>query len=142
MGAVLLLWTDREAFQASVAAAAGNDRRAVQLSGNAAEFVPFEAAYRRQHVQALANLAFSSHDASVMQEANREQALFLSDFPGLPSDFLTLARIRLALGGAGVSSALDAAKAASPAGVNTAGDVASISAALARTGATGSAAGH
>ena len=122
----LALWADHEAFAAAEAASRGNDSSSVYHSRRAAQAVPFESAYRRQEVQALLNFGFSSHSVVSVEEADIKQRTFLSDFPGFASDFLTLARIRMALGAPGVATAIDAAEVASPRGRNTAAEIASL----------------
>lgn len=124
--AALHFVADRQAFEAASAAANGDDETSARHARQAARMVPSESAYRRQDVQATANLGFSRTDDRIIRSAERKLQQFLVDFPGLAPDFLTLARLRIALGEPGVAAALAAAKDASPYGVNTLADIDSL----------------
>ena len=127
---VMHLWADRQAFAAAEAAANMDDASAVRHAGNAARLIPFESAYRRQKVQALANQGSSRGDPALVRKALQEQTRFLREFPGLASDFIALARLQVALGEPGAVASLAAARDASPYGINTASDIANVTSML------------
>lgn len=135
VGALLLaglyLAADSAAYEAVQAASRGDDAVAATKSRRAAALVPFEAAYRRQEIDALVNLSNGNKERAVLERARAKQVLFLEDFAGLAPDFLSLARLRVALGEPGVDVALAAARRASPYGVDTADEIARVEGLLA-----------
>ena len=126
--ATIHCWADHEAYAAIRAASAGRWPQSESYATRAAALMPFEANYRREQVVSLLNRASTTSDLALVARTEKMQVTFLDDFPGLASDYITLARIRLLLGSQGVDVAMAAAKARSPNGPNTASDLAALQA--------------
>lgn len=124
-----ILAADRQSYDAAAAAVRADDAGALRQARLAARLVPIESTYRRQEVQSLIQLGLTRDDRQRLEEGERQQVRFLRDFRGLALDYLTLARVRAILGLPGVETALRAAEAASPNGLDTRLGVAAVRAA-------------
>jgi O-antigen ligase len=117
--AALAMAASGRAGDAAQAMAAARDVEAARHAERAASLAPFDASVRRLESITAWNRFVATNERADLEMAWATTETFLEDFPGLASDYIRLARLRLALGLDGVDEALDEARAASPHGAET-----------------------
>jgi hypothetical protein len=107
-------FADAEALSAARAAQAGDWSGSARAWANATKLAPYEPVYARGRAEALANVGLESREPSALKAALDQERSVVERFAPLPSDYLLMARIRLALGDSAVTDMLDLATDSAP----------------------------